>query len=258
MGATGVLGWTLRQPRFFRDCVGTSTWWRFLIPYETWYSPSILQGLNDGDAQRLSGRIHVPHIRGCLLGGFREVDVNIFGSNEALVAAMMKSMMLPLVFNRWGGIFGLLGLRDGELVLDNSFSRNSPLFLDGLRHQLVLLPRPEVDALEMDPLSRMLAALEASQRDVFELLRLFNASGRDDSQVLAAELVPPGQFVAQCANARLNNWDLLNGFRRTWLTAPLLSETGAVDGWRLQTAFPLDNDVRRRCSSDLPVKSLPV
>jgi len=248
---TGFISWMLRQPRFFNETVGLSVLWRLVIPFETWFTPSFLQALGPGDYRRLSGRIWIAYTRGCLRGGFQEAETTEFSSNEAVTAALSKSMMIPFIYPLGNT---LTGLRHGEIVLDAGVSRDYPLFLDGLRPQLVLGPRRELTTYAPSPLPRMTQSLIDAQHDLFDLLRRWD--GRGDKKE-AMELVPAGLRETQCANARLNDWPAMNWGRRLFISEPDLKDIKQADvreAWRmqLQYAFRLNDSVVGGCLAMAP------
>lgn len=249
----GFVGWICRAPRFFRDVAGQSLLWRFPIPFETWYVPSTLKAMNPGDYRRISGRTFIPYVRVCLFDGMREAEVSEFNSNEAVMTALSKSMMLPFLYPFWNSLYGL---RDGEVVLDAGLSRDYPVFVDGLRAQIVLAPRPELNTFIMSPLPETVKMLQRSQSDVFDLLRKWD--GRPAS-LPAAEIVPAGHWAAQCANARLNDWALFNLFRRIFLKHPNGEEKNMAEAWQVQQqyAFNKNSTVSLICESMAPVAGDP-
>merc|ERR1740123_296791 len=105
--------------------------------------------------------------------------------------------MIPFVYPFWNSLYGL---REHEVVIDAGLSRAYPVFVDGLRPQIVLAPRPELSTWIMTPLLETVKLLMRSQQDVFDLLRKWD--GRPAS-LPAAEIVPAGRWAAQCANARM-------------------------------------------------------
>jgi len=85
------------------------------------------------DAYKLcNGRLHISLTVVTRYGGFKNLLVNQFYSNDDLFEACMASSCLPyLTTKRTSRKFR------GEYALDGGITNNTPIFTDGVRRQLV-------------------------------------------------------------------------------------------------------------------------